>query len=74
MKASKASFAYALDNYGLSVGIGSVATDTSATPPTVDRLTIGNWYNNTGQLNGHIKRLIYYPVRAADSQLEDLTS
>ena len=25
-------------------------------------------------LNGHIKRLTYYPVRAADSQLEDLTS
>ena len=71
---TKASFAYALNDYGLSVGGSSVVTDTSATPPTVDQMSIGNWYNNTGQLNGHIKRLSYFPTRLPDATLQSITS
>ena len=71
---TKSAFAYKLNDYALSTGGGSVVTDTSATPPTVDQMTIGNWYNNTGQLNGHIKRLAYFPVRLPDATLQNITS
>jgi len=40
---------------------GNVVTDTSATLPTVNKLNIGSRENGNEQLNGHIKRLIYWP-------------
>jgi len=47
----------------LSVAIdgGNVVTDTSATLPTVSKLNIGSRENGNEQLNGHIKRLLYWP-------------
>ena len=40
---------------------GNVATDTNATIPTVNKINIGSRENGNKQLNGHIKRLIYWP-------------
>ena len=40
---------------------GNVGTDTSATIPTVNKINIGSRENGNEQLNGHIKRLIYWP-------------
>jgi hypothetical protein len=70
----KSVFAYKANDYALASGGGSVVTDTSATPPTVNQMSIGNWYNETGQLNGHIKRLTYYPYRLPDATLQEITS
>ena len=40
---------------------GNVATDTNATIPTVNKINIGSRENGNEHLNGHIKRVIYWP-------------
>ena len=59
---NRLAFSYKANNIQASVGGGSVVTDTSASIPTVDRLQIGASYANAAQLNGHLKRLIFWPV------------
>ena len=62
---NRLAFSFKANNIQASVGGGSVVTDTSASIPTVDRLIIGNQtVANTRQLNGHIKRLIYWPYHS----------
>ena len=71
---SKAAFAYAADDYGLSVGGATAVTDTSATPPTVNKMSIGCQYDDSLQLNGHVSRLAYFPSRKADQKLAKMSS
>jgi len=61
---NRLAFSYKANNIQASVGGGSVVTDTTASIPTVDRLQIGASYANTSQLNGHIKRLIFWPYHS----------
>jgi hypothetical protein len=49
------------------------ATDTAATMPTVDRLNIGGNRSNSYILNGHIKRMIYWPVHSSRLSSDFLT-
>lgn len=49
-----------------------LGTDTSGSVPTVNRLAIGS-ANATAYINGPIARLIYWPVRIANSYLPQLT-
>ena len=56
---------YKANNIQVSVSGGAVVSDTSASIPTVDRLIIGNQVDDTTRLlNGHIKRLIYWPYHS----------
>jgi len=71
---SKSAFAYAADDYGLSVGGAAAIRDTSATPPTVNKMSIGCQYDDSLQLNGHIKRLAYFSTRRTDAELVKMTS
>ena len=71
---SKSAFAYATNDYGLSVGGAAAITDTSATPPTVNKMSIGCQYDDSLQLNGHIKRLAYFSTRRTDAELVKMTS
>ena len=50
------------------------AVDTSVTLPTVSRLSLGQNSVNASYLNGHIRRITYYPVRLLDTQLQALTA
>lgn len=50
-----------------------LGTDTSGIVPTVNRLDIGDMYGGGAALNGPIARLIYWPVRIANSYLPQLT-
>jgi hypothetical protein len=50
-----------------------LGTDTSGSVPTVNRLDIGDMYGGGAALNGPIARLIYWPVRIANSYLPQLT-
>jgi hypothetical protein len=64
---SRAAFGYATNNLKGSLDGGSVITDTSVTPPTtVNEMTIGSHFSLDDQyhLNGHIKRLIYWPYHS----------
>ena len=64
---SRAAFGYATDNLKGSLNGGTVAVDTSVIPPTtVNEMTIGSHVtlNDLYHLNGHIKRLIYWPTHS----------
>jgi hypothetical protein len=66
-------FAYSLNNLGISALGAAVVSDTSATIPTVIRFFLGdNLFAN--KLNGHIRSIRYVPVRAADFQLQQVTT
>jgi hypothetical protein len=72
----KAAIAFQTNNTIICAG-GTLGTlDTSVTLPTVNRLLIGirGDSNSTTLLNGHIRSLNFIPARAADFQLQALTS
>jgi hypothetical protein len=51
---------------------GALSTDTSGTMPTVDRMTIGTGAFLT-QLNGTIRRLVFWPRRLGNEVLQEVT-
>ena len=63
---SRGALSYKINNIEASVDGGGGVSDTSATIPSVNKLTIGT--RITGEaiyyLNGHIKRLIYWPTHS----------
>jgi hypothetical protein len=66
--------AYKLDDFAAALS-GTLATpDTSGTVPTVNQLVIGNRQDGIRALNGHIRKLAYYPRRLSNAQLQALTT
>jgi hypothetical protein len=65
--------AYATANYGYTLNGGTVATDSAALVNSPTQLNFGR-LDTSGYLNGHIRSIQYYPVRAADFQLQALTA
>lgn len=71
----KSGFAYALNDFAASVNGGAVSTDTSGTLSTdITALRIGYFATNPIALNGHIRRITYYPFRASNNQLQALST
>ncbi len=69
------SIGYINDNVGTSVNGSSIASDNSVLIPTVNQLNIGYApYFTTSRLNGHIKRIAYYPKRLSNINLQALTT
>jgi hypothetical protein len=68
----KTAFSYKTNDFAISNDGASVVTDTSGTIPTVDRMFIGKDAGTT-YLNGHIRRVAYYPVRLSNTELQNLT-
>jgi len=68
------SVAIKLDDYN-SAANGSVGTPDTSTGqiPSADLLRIGDRFDGARTLNGHIKRLTYWPVRQADTTLQVIT-
>lgn len=53
----------------------TVSTDTSYTMPSPTQLVIGAaGYFISSRLNGHIRRIVYYPTRLSNDELRALTS
>jgi hypothetical protein len=72
----KGVLAYKANDFATSYNGGSVATDTSGSVPTnVDRMRLGHDYlaATTGELDGTISKIIYYPKRLTNAQLQALT-
>lgn len=68
------SFGYKLDNCATSANGAAVVADTSALIPVVNQLSIGFApYFSASRINGHIRRLAYYPRRLTNDQLVALT-
>lgn len=66
--------AYKANDFAASQNGGAVLTDTSGSVPS-DLTSINIGYDGIGNhLNGHIKRIAYYPRRIANADLQGLTS
>jgi hypothetical protein len=71
----KNAFAYKANDVAVSTDGAAATPDTTATPPYVDRLLIGQIYPSGGwYLNGHIRSLRYYPKRLSNTELQALTA
>jgi hypothetical protein len=67
----KLAMAYQVNNFALSLGGASVATDTAGVIPVVTQLQIGAETTTIG--NVRIKKAVYYPLRLTNAQLQALT-
>lgn len=74
--ATKATYAYKLNDVGLCVNGATVAVDMTVSPlPTAQTgLVIGAFSSGTAQINGHIRTLQYFPRRLPNTQLQTLTA
>tara|TARA_R100000278_G_scaffold102268_1_gene78757 strand:- start:224 stop:1420 length:1197 start_codon:yes stop_codon:yes gene_type:complete len=70
----KVAYAYEVNNFAACKNGGSIVSDTSGNVPTTNEMQFGNNSPGTKPLNGHIKRLIYFPMRLADGILQSITS
>jgi hypothetical protein len=71
----KAALAYAVNDYSMLLNGGTLLTDTSgALPIGLSRLLIGNAENTTNPAGSLIRRIVYYPVRLPDAQLQAITA
>jgi hypothetical protein len=69
----EAAAAYAANDFAASVNGTAASTDTSGILNPLNELWIGG--NGSGApLNGHIKRLTYYPTRLTNAQLQAMTA
>lgn len=63
--------AYKANSLAVAVNGSTVATDSSATIPTVNRLYLGGTLNATiSYLNGHLAKLFYYPQRLTNAEVQ----
>jgi len=70
----KISLAYKFNDYNGAVNGTNGGADTSTgNLATSDRMSIGQSGGGAAHLNGHIKRLTYWPVRQSDSTLQVIT-
>lgn len=68
----RGAFAYAANNFGLSYD-GGIVTDSAGSVPTFNLLNIGG-FGGAYVVNGHIRRVTYWPTRLTDAQLQALTT
>lgn len=72
----KTSMAYKLNDLGGSFNGAAAVTDSVATIPTVNSLSLGNgsWSGATNYINGYLQSFAYYPTRLRNGTLQALTS
>ena len=70
----KAAIAYKESDSAGCLNGGAAVTTSPGTLPLLTRADIGKDHNSGNPLNGHIKRIMYYPKRLPNSQLVTLTS
>jgi hypothetical protein len=68
------SLAYKLNDCAYSLNGGTVATDSTVSIPTVNRLNIGGAFTTGYELNGHIQSLRYFRKRLTNAKLQSLTT
>jgi hypothetical protein len=72
---TKAALAYAANDFAIVANGGAATTDTSGTVPTVDRLRLAVAADAIGGfLNGYLRRIVYYPRRLSNAELQSITS
>jgi hypothetical protein len=71
---NKIASAYKVDDFQSAVNGALGTADNSGAVPTVTQLDLGRRANGTTYLNGHIRRIAYYPTRLPDTTLQGLTA
>jgi len=74
---TKVALAYKTDDFQAAVNGSAFAADTSGTVPTVTQMRIGDVVTGgTGpqNLNGHVRRITYYPRRLSQAELTAITT
>jgi hypothetical protein len=72
---AKSAFAYAAGNYAATRNGASVLTSSHGAVPSVSALRIGAaTIVGDDQLNGHIRKIAYYPKRLSNALLQSLTT
>jgi len=66
--------AYKLNDFASSLNGSAAATDTSGTIPAVTQLFLGRRADGANILNGHLRRITYYPRRLSNAELQSITS
>lgn len=64
---------YKFNDFASCVSGQSVGTDAVGTIPVLDSLKIGALYDGNLALNGTIKKLVYYPKRLSNAELQEIT-
>jgi hypothetical protein len=72
--AGKLALAAKQDDFAFSFNGGTVATDSSGAMPSADRMRIGARADTGVVLNGHIRRIAYFPKRLSNALLQSLTT
>jgi hypothetical protein len=67
----RAAGAYAVNDVGFSANNTVTSVDTYATIPVIDIFYLGNGVNPA--INGWLKKVAYYPIKATSTQLQALT-
>ena len=71
---AKVSATYRASDQATCLNGGAVATGTNTSLPAVTTLNIGTWRTGAGNsINGHIRRIAYYPRRLANTELQLLS-
>jgi hypothetical protein len=70
----KAAASFAANSFAFSFGGSLVGTDTSGTVPTVSALTLMNRSDNARAMNGHLRRLAFYPRSLTTAEMNALTA
>jgi hypothetical protein len=67
--------AYKTDDFSSASNGTLLSVDTSGTVPVVNTLFLGGYTpsNFDGNINGHIRKIAYYPLRLTNAQLQALT-
>lgn len=65
--------AYVVNDFATCITGGIVQTDTSGTLPTLTQLMLGT-SASANYLNGYLQKVIYYPKRLTNSELQALTA
>ena len=72
---NKVSFAYATNDFAVSLNASAAATDTSGNVPVADKLQLGRGgYGSPYPSNNHYRKLAYYPKRLTNAELQALTA
>jgi hypothetical protein len=72
---AKYALAYEASNYAAAVNGGTPATQLSGSVPTgLSRLSVGADGAGVSYINGHIRRLAYFPRRLTNAELQAITS
>jgi hypothetical protein len=72
---TKAAHAYKADDAAASLNGGAAVDDTTVTVPSgLTTLHVGRGISTSTYLNGHIKRLTYFPTRKSNAELQVLST